>query len=125
MTETDFLALAQQAFDDLPAEFRAACEGVAILTPEFADDETLAALDIDDSFGLLGLYHGMSLARKSVLHVPGQPDMVIVYRQPVLAYAHRRGLPVADVVRHVLIHEIGHHLGFSDDDMERIEASDG
>ncbi len=123
MTEEDFLALAQRAFDDLPEGFRAACEGVAILTPDFATDDTLRALDIPEPYGLLGLYHGVARPLKSVFDVPGQPDMVCVYRLPVLAYARERELPIAQVVRHVLIHEIGHHMGFSDDDMEAIEAS--
>lgn len=123
MIEEEFLALAQQAFDDLPAEFRAACEGVAILTPDFADAETLRALGIADPYGLLGLYHGVARPLKSVFDVPGQPDMVCVYRRPVLAYARERELPISQVVHHVLIHEIGHHMGFSDDDMEAIEAS--
>lgn len=123
MTEDDFLALAQHAFDDLPEAFRAACEGVAILTPDFADEDTLEAMRIDDEYELLGLYHGVARPLKSVLDVPGQPDMVMVYRLPVLAYAEDGGLSVRDVVRHVLIHEIGHHMGFSDEDMDAIERA--
>ncbi|MGF1650113.1 MAG: metallopeptidase family protein [Hyphomicrobiaceae bacterium] len=124
MSPDAFLALAQEAFDALPEPFRAACEGVAILTPDLPDATTLAAMEIEDPYDLLGLYSGVARPFKSVLQAPDGPDMVMVYRLPVLAYAEDEGFAIADVVRHVLIHEIGHHLGFSDDDMEAIEAAD-
>lgn len=122
MTETEFQALVEQAFAELPEEFRQACRGVAIRAVPFADAETLAALGLVDRYELLGLYHGINLAQKSVMDLPTQPDMVFLYREPIIAYAHAMHSPLADVVRHVLIHELGHHFGFSDEDMEAIET---
>lgn len=123
MSEAEFQAMVERAFAELPEEFREACRGVAIQAVPFADAETLAALDIDDPYDLLGLYHGINLAQKSVMDLPTQPDMVFLYRQPIIAYAQAERTPLAEVVRHVLIHELGHHFGFSDDDMDAIENS--
>lgn len=71
--------------------------------------------------GLLGLYHGIGLPFKSVLHSGGGPDMIFLYRLPILNYARQTGDAIDAVIRHVYIHEIGHHFGFSDADMEAIE----
>ena len=125
MDEAAFQKLVEAAFDELPQHFRAAAREVAIRAEALPDRETLAALEIEDPYELLGLYHGISLAHKSVLDLPNQPDMVFLYRLPIIAYAQAHGYELADVVRHVLIHELGHHFGFSDDDMETIEAAAG
>ncbi|HJT05792.1 MAG TPA: metallopeptidase family protein, partial [Stellaceae bacterium] len=71
-----------------------------------------------------GLYRGVALPRKSVLDVRAEPDIIFLYRRPILDYWCETGEDLYQLVRHVLIHEIGHHFGFSDDDMERIEAQD-
>ena len=123
MQATRFEALVQAAFGELPEPFREACRDLAIRVEPFADAETLRALELEDPGELLGLYHGINLARKSVLDLPGPPDMVLIYRWPIIAYAEANGLPVENVVRHVLVHEIGHHFGLSDADMASIESA--
>ncbi|MDX2263889.1 MAG: metallopeptidase family protein [Hyphomicrobiales bacterium] len=118
----DVRAIAQQAFDSLPERFRRAAEGVVIRVEHWPDNETLKTMNIASVFGLLGLYHGVALPFKSVLDAPTAADMVTLYRAPMIAYARQTGEPLEDVVRHVLVHELGHHFGFSDEDMEAIEA---
>ncbi len=88
---------------------------------DFADRETLDMMSIDHPMDLLGLYHGIGLPFKSVLHAGDGPDMIFLYRLPILNYASQTGDEVEAVIRHVYIHEIGHHFGFSDDDMDLIE----
>ncbi len=122
MDEAEFEARVQDAFLQLPEVYRKACEGVAVRSQSLPSSETLRALEIEDPMGLLGLYHGVSLTQKSVFDVAGMPDTVLIYHLPILAYAEEKGLAVNDVIKHVLIHEIGHHFGFSDDDMEAIEV---
>ena len=121
MPKEDFDGLVESAFEALPAPYREACRDLTIRTEPQASAEVLAALGITDPFELLGLYHGVSLTKKSTFTLPGLPDEVIIYRDPIVAYAQKTGLVLSDTVRHVLIHEIGHHFGFSDADMERIE----
>ena len=78
-------------------------------------------MGLDSPFDLLGLYRGVALPRQSILDVRTRPNMIFLYRRPILDYWCEEGLDLAAVIRHVLIHEIGHHFGFSDADMERIE----
>jgi len=120
-----FEEMAQVAWAALPAEFRAPAGDLLIRVEDFATDEVLDALGIDDSFDLLGLYQGVSLDQKSILDTPQQPDMVFLYRRPLLDEWASSGETLGDIITHVLIHEVGHHFGFSDADMERIEASAG
>jgi predicted Zn-dependent protease with MMP-like domain len=120
----EFDELVRAAFEELPEVYRDACDGLGIRTEPHAADDVLQSLEIADPSELLGLYHGVNLARKSVFDLAGLPDEVIIYRNPIIAYARATGQPLADVVRHVLVHEIGHHFGFSDDDMEAIENRD-
>ncbi len=120
----DFEAVAQTVWDGLPNEFREVVGNLAIQIEDFARQDTLSAMHIRSRYGLLGLYHGVGLPFKSVSSIPYGPDMIFLYRIPILAYAQAENLPVAEVIRHVLIHEIGHHFGFSDDDMEAIETSE-
>lgn len=117
-----FETLVQQAFAELPEVYREACRDLVIRSPDLPSAATSAALELDDPYQLLGLYHGINLAQKSVLDLAPMPDMVEIYRLPIAAYAAANGFAIETVVRHVLIHEIGHHFGFSDDDMEAIEA---
>ncbi|MBT3069834.1 metallopeptidase family protein [Rhodomicrobium sp. Az07] len=121
-THEDFEAAAQTIWIGLPEEFRAALGDVTVEVADFADAETLAAMDIRDPYDLLGLYHGVGLPSKSVWDPAPFPDRIFLYRLPILDYARRNGEPVRRVIRHVLIHEIGHHFGFSDDDMDAIES---
>ncbi|MFN3624224.1 MAG: metallopeptidase family protein [Hyphomicrobium sp.] len=120
-----FEEMAQVAWARLPEEFRKPAGNLIIRVEDFAIDEVLDALGIEDPFDLLGLYQGVSLDKKSVLDSAQQPDMVFLYRRPLLDEWADSGETLGDLITHVLIHEVGHHFGFSDDDMERIEAGAG
>ena len=118
----DIEALAHTALETIPAKLRAPLGGVVIRVEEFPDEETVEEMELDGPFDLLGLYHGVSLREKSVLDVPEEPDMIFLYRRPLLDHWCEGEETLGHLVRHVLIHEIGHHFGFSDDDMEKIEG---
>ena len=123
MDETAFAELMEAAYAAIPDNYREACTGLAIRAQDLPTDDVMAALQLSDPYQLLGLYHGINLAQKSVHDLQGLPDTVYLYRLPILAYAAATGHPVATVIEHVLIHEIGHHFGFSDADMAAIEAA--
>ena len=118
----DLEAYAREAFATVPKELRRYLGDVVIRVEEFPDDETLDDLDCETPFDLLGLYRGVDLSRKSVADVTEDVDVIFLYRRPILDYWCETGEDLVEVVRHVLIHEIGHHFGLSDEDMERIEA---
>lgn len=118
----DFEVMAAAAWERIQPEFREVCGDLVIRVEEFALDEVLDELDIDSPFDLMGLYQGLSLDKKSVLDAPREPDMVFLYRRAILDYWTESGdEALGDIITHVLVHEIGHHFGFSDDDMEEIE----
>ena len=121
----EFEELAAQAWERLPQEFRVRCEGVVIRIEDFATDEVLKSLGIDSPFDLMGLYQGVSLDRKSVMDSGREPDMVFLYRRAILDYWAESDETLGGLVTHVLIHEIGHHFGLSDADMEALEAQAG
>ncbi|MDQ8698955.1 metallopeptidase family protein [Hyphomicrobium sp. LHD-15] len=122
-TLADFEIIAASAWERIQPEFREVCGDLVIRIEDFALDEVLDELDIDSPFDLMGLYQGLSLDQKSVLDVPREPDMVFLYRRAILDYWTENGdETLDDIITHVLIHEIGHHFGFSDDDMEEIET---
>jgi predicted Zn-dependent protease with MMP-like domain len=121
----EFEELAAQAWERLPQEFRAMCEGVVIRIEDFATDEVLKSLGIDSPFDLMGLYQGVSLDRKSVMDSGREPDMVFLYRRAILDYWAESDETLGSLVTHVLIHEIGHHFGLSDADMVALEAQAG
>jgi predicted Zn-dependent protease with MMP-like domain len=121
-TPEEFETAAQAIWDGLPSRFRESLGNVSVAVTDFADAETLQAMRIRNPYGLLGLYHGASLPFKSVWTPVALPDRIFLYRLPILDYARRNGQRVERVIRHVLIHEIGHHFGFSDADMAQIEA---
>ena len=118
----DLEAVAREAYARIPASLRRFLKELVIRVEDFPDDEILMDLECESPFDLLGLYQGVDLARKSVLDAPQDVDLIFLYRRPILDYWCETGEDLPDLVRHVLIHEIGHHFGLSDDDMERIEA---
>jgi len=114
--------IADAAYRRLPARFRDLCTELVIRIEDFPTDEVLDSLRIESAFDLLGLYHGVDLARQSVMDAATLPEMVFLYRRPILDYWAEHEETLGRIVTHVLIHEIGHHFGLSDADMERIEA---
>ena len=120
----DIETLAKAALGTIPEVLRKALGPVVISVDDFPDDETQEEMETESPFDLLGLYRGVSLPRKSVSDTPQAMDMIFLYRRPLLDYWCETGEDLDHVVRHVLIHEIGHHFGFSDDDMERMEQEE-
>jgi len=116
-------ALAADAFDSIPAVLRDRTDGILFRVEEFPDEEICRDMKLESPFELMGLYQGVDLTRKSLSDPSPDPDMVFLYRRPILDYWCETGEDLDHLVRHVLIHEIGHHFGFSDDDMEALEAS--
>ncbi len=114
-------AVAEAALKTLPDELARHVTGVVIRIADFPDPEIERDMGLESPFDLLGLYQGVSLDRKSVSDPHPDVDMIFLYRRPILDYWCETGEDLARIVRHVLIHEIGHHFGLSDDDMERIE----
>ena len=113
---------ARAAFDDLPEPFRQMAGEAVIRVADFAEGDVLADLEIEDAFELTGLYQGVDLSRRSVLDPLPRPSMVFLYRRPILdEWAERGDVPLGELITHVLVHEIGHHFGLSDDDIEAIE----
>ncbi|EKV32084.1 Acetylglutamate kinase [Caenispirillum salinarum AK4] len=103
--------------------FSQVVDQLLIRVMDFCDEEIEAEMGLESPYELLGLYSGVSMDKQSLFDMRTQPDMVFLYRRPILDYWCETGEDLRHVVRHVLIHEIGHHLGFSDEDMEAIENS--
>ena len=121
----DLAEIAERAFAALPESFRKLAGDVVFRVDDFPSDEVLDELGIDDAFGLTGLYSGVDLARRSVFDA-AEPSRVFLYRRPILdEWAERGDVSLDELVTHVLVHEIGHHFGLSDPDIEAIEASAG
>jgi predicted Zn-dependent protease with MMP-like domain len=123
-TLADFEALAAEAYARLPEHFRALCEDVVIRVDDFPDDGVVKAMKLRSAFDLLGLFQGVGLPFRSPSAPPLMPNMIWLYRRPILAYWAEREDSLSSIVAHVLVHEIGHHFGLSDDDIAAIEASD-
>ncbi|HEY2708258.1 MAG TPA: metallopeptidase family protein [Caulobacteraceae bacterium] len=121
----EIAALAEAAFADLPETFRRRAGDVVFHVDDFPSEEVLDDLGIEDPFDLTGLYQGVDLTRRSVIDASLEPARVFLYRRPILdEWAERGDVSLADLVAHVLVHEIGHHFGLSDDDIDAIEAAD-
>jgi predicted Zn-dependent protease with MMP-like domain len=119
---SEFEVLADAAYRRLPARFRVLCSGLVIRVTEFPTDDVLKEMEIDDEFEILGLFSGIGLPHDGAVPETGRlPNLIHLYRRPILDYwaAHEEALGA--IVTHVLVHEIGHHFGLSDDDMERLE----
>lgn len=120
----DLEAIAREALASIPPELRRYARDLVVRVEEFPDDDTIDQMELDSPFDLLGLYQGVDLHRKSIAVSSETIDTILLYRRPILDYWCETGEDLAHLVRHVLIHEIGHHFGFSDEDMERIEHDD-
>ena len=117
--------LAAEVYAHLPDNFRALCEGLVIRVDDFPTDEVLDEMEIDSEFGLLGLFQGVGLPFRSETAPVQMPNMIWLYRRPILDYWAEHDESLGAIVAHVLVHEIGHHFGLSDDDMEAIEEAAG
>ncbi len=118
----DLAALAHDARDALPPEFRKPAAEVAIRVEDFASPDLLAEMQMDDPFGLTGLYDGIPLTEKSSFDQPLGPDTIWLFRRPILdEWADRGDVALGALVGHVYIHELAHHLGWSDADIARID----
>ena len=120
----DLEELARRALRTIPRGLKRHLGPVVIRVEEFPDEETEEAMDLDSPFDILGLYRGVALPHKSISDPRPDVDMVFLYRRPILDHWCETGEDLTCIVRHVLIHEIGHHFGFSDEDMARIEEED-
>ncbi|MBA4790042.1 MAG: metallopeptidase family protein [Pseudomonadota bacterium] len=117
-------ALADRAFAGLPEGFRRLVAGVVIRVEDFPTDEVLDEMEAETPFDLLGLFHGIGMAQDAAVGETGRlPNMIFLYRRPILDYWAEHEESLGAVVTHVLVHEIGHHFGLSDEDMERIEEA--
>ena len=122
-TLEDFAALAETALASLPREFLALTGEVQMRVLDFAEDEVLDELGIEDPFQLTGLYQGPDLRSRTVSDPAPHPSMVFLYRRAILdEWCEHGEVPLGELITHVLIHEIGHHFGLSDDDIERVEG---
>ncbi|MFZ3033851.1 MAG: metallopeptidase family protein [Parvibaculum sp.] len=119
----DFERIADEAFASLPAHFREHCLGVVIRVEDFPDKEVMKTMGLNSPFDILGLYHGRGEPYEPVNQITHYPDMIYLYRRPMLAYWSAYDDTLEEIVSHVLVHEIGHHFGLSDDDMHMIEGA--
>lgn len=118
----DFERLAREALATIPEPLRKLTQGVVVRVEEFPDEETERDMALESPFDLLGLYRGVGIEGRDNPRTGTEPDMVFLYRRPLLDYWCETGEELGHLVRHVMIHEIGHHFGFSDEDMEALEA---
>jgi len=120
----DFEVLAEAAYAVLPERFRKLCEDLVIQVDDFPDDDTLDLMECESEFDLLGLFQGRGLAQGGASATTGQmPNMIWLYRRPILDFWAEHEERLGIIVTHVLVHEIGHHFGLSDEDIHAIEQS--
>jgi predicted Zn-dependent protease with MMP-like domain len=117
----EFERLARKAVAQLPAAFRDCIADVVIRIEEFADEEALSSVGLESPWDLLGLYHGVSLDKQSIWSSGSLPSIISLYRRPLLRHWRATGVSLEDLVNHVVVHEVGHHFGLSDAQMEAIE----
>ena len=123
-TLDDLVELAEAALAAIPTDLREHVRGTAIVVEDAADDDTLREMGLDSPWDLTGLYRGTPLPVKSVLDAPMVPDTILLYREPILLEWIETGEDLFKLVRNVLIHEIGHHFGFSDEAIARLERDE-
>src|SRR5438093_9689748 len=119
----EFEIIAREAFRRLPRKFKDLCEGLVVQVDDFPTDEVLDQMGAETEFDLLGLFQGVGLPFRSDSAPVQMPNMIWLYRRPILDYWAEHDESLGVIITHVLVHEIGHHFGLSDDDMEAIEAS--
>jgi predicted Zn-dependent protease with MMP-like domain len=117
----DFETLARDAYAGLPEEFRALAGDIVFQVADFPDEQVVKDMELESEFEILGLFEGANLAVQEASQGSGHQTMIFLYRRPILDYWAEHEEKLGDVVRHVLIHEIGHHFGLSDEDMHDIE----
>ena len=116
-------AIARRALQALPEPFAGHLRDVVLLVEEFADDATLEAMGIEEPFDLTGIYEGIPITDRSVEHSGTLPDRIRLFRRPVLDEWAGGEDSLEHLVAHVLVHEVGHHFGLSDEDMHALEES--
>lgn len=115
-------ALAQAAVASLPPAFAGPAKSVILRVAEFAPEEILEDLDLEDPFELTGFYEGVPMTEKSVMDIMDRPDTVWIFRRPILdEWAERGDVELGDLVAHVVVHELAHHFGWSDNDIALID----
>jgi predicted Zn-dependent protease with MMP-like domain len=119
----DIEAMAEQAYARLPENFRNLCDGLVIRVEDFPSEDVVETMGLDSEFDLLGLFQGVGLPFRSEAAPTQMPNMIWLYRRPILDYWAENEDTLDEIVTHVLVHEIGHHFGLSDADMEAIEAN--
>lgn len=119
----DFETMAEQAFSSLPEEFRALTGDVVFVVQDFPDDDVLRDMELQSEFDILGLFQGPDLGARAANDGALDPTMILLYRRPILDYWAEHEEKLGNVVRHVVVHEIGHHFGLSDDQMEGVEEA--
>lgn len=118
----DMEMLAAEAYARLPEHFRKLCEGLVIRVEDFPTEDVMESMRLESEFDVLGLFHGVGLPFQSETMPELMPNMIWLYRRPILDYWAEHDDTLGEIVTHVLVHEIGHHFGLSDEDMEAIEA---
>jgi predicted Zn-dependent protease with MMP-like domain len=118
-------AIARRTLDALPEPFAESLGDVVLLIEDFADDETLDAMAIEDPFELSGIYEGIPLTERSVEQSGTLPERIRLFRRPILDEWAGGDHSLETLVAHVLIHEVGHHFGLSDEDIHALEDSVG
>lgn len=120
----DIETIARDTFSALPVEFRALVEDIAFVVQDFPDEETMRVLALESEFELLGLFRGSDLAARRANRGAAEPTLIFLYRRPILDYWAEHDELLGAIVRHVLVHEIGHHFGLSDEAMEAIDSGE-
>ncbi|SDM65132.1 Predicted Zn-dependent protease, minimal metalloprotease (MMP)-like domain [Geoalkalibacter ferrihydriticus] len=121
MTRTEFEEQVERAIASIPAEFLARAENLSFQVHDWADDEILSGVGLEDPRDLLGYYMGWPLTERSIDFVSTPPDLIIIFQKAVENFTEETGQPLARVLRETVMHELAHYFGFSEDEMDLIE----